>query len=121
MSTSNFVRTLVLLHYLDYTQKDMLREFRKYQCTLDNKELPYRSVCAHFQHRHREVYVQVKRMMDEHIEVKKDMVLCDCGGHYKVSGKKQHELTAIHRKWQVTNNRYTQLPTRKQTLSTLTE
>ena len=120
MSAVTLVRTLVLLHYLNYTQKDILREFRRYECTLDHKELPYQSVCAHFLHGHREVYVKVRHVVDEHIAVSKDTVLCQCGGHYKVSGKKQHELTGIHRKWQLTASTYIQLLTRKQTLSTLT-
>lgn len=120
MSAVNFVRTLVLLRYLKYIQKDILKEFRRYECTLDHKELPLRSVSSHFQHRHREVYDFVKNIVNKNIELKRDTVLCLCGGHYKVDGKKQHELTGIHRKWQLTTNTYTQLPTRKQTLSTLT-
>lgn len=63
--------------------------------------------------------VNVRQVIDEHIAVSEYTVLCQCGGHYKVSGKKQHELAGIDRKWQLTANAYTQLPNRKQTPSTL--
>ncbi len=121
MSAVYFVRTLILLHYLDYTHPDILKEYREYQCTLEGKELKYHSVFSHFYHSHREVYTHVRKIVDEHIEVHIDTELCDCGGRYRKSGAKDHELTAIHRKWQVTNNRYSSFTTPKQTLSTLTE
>ena len=120
MSAVYFVHMLISLHYLDYTEKDSLKEYRKYQCTFDHKELKYRSVFYHFYHSHREVYTYVRKIVDEHLQVKKDTVLCDCGGHYKKAGRRDHELTGIHRKWQLTTSTYTQLPTPKQTLSTLT-
>ena len=120
MSAVYFVHMLISFHYLDYTEKDNVREYRKYQCTLEGKELKYRSVFSHFYHCHRNVYTQVKKIVDEHIAVSKDTVLCQCGGHYKRSGRREHELTGIHRKWQATNNRYSPFTTPKQTSSTLT-
>ena len=120
MSAVYFVHMLVSLHYLDYTEKDNVREYRKYQCAFDHKELKYRSVFSHFYHHHRNTYMQVKKIVDEHLQVKKDTVLCDCGGHYKKSGRRDHELTALHRKWQVTTSTYSQISTRQQTISTLT-
>lgn len=121
MSAVYFVRTLILLNYLGYTHPDILKEFRRYHCTLDGQELKYCSVCAHFYHHHRNVYIQVRKIVDEHLEVYKDTVLCDCGGRYRKSGAKDNELTGIHQKWQVTNNRYSPFTTPKQTLSTLIE
>ena len=120
MTTTRFVNLLVSLKCVTFVQKDLFKEFRRYRCNLDGTEMSYRSLILHMRWRHREEYNFVKKIMDERIAVKKDMVLCLCGGHYKPEGKKQHELTGIHRKWELTHNRYPILQVPEQTISTLT-
>ena len=91
MSTTRFVNLLLSLKYVELVLKDQYKEYRRYRCNLDGTEMSYRSLISHMQWRHREEYNFVKKIMDERIALKKDMVLCLCGGHYKPDGKKQHE------------------------------
>ncbi len=93
--TAGFVLALVSLRYLEYTHPDVRRENIRYCCTIDQKELTYHNTSAHFYYHHRNIYAQVRKIVDEHlvvingkVVVSEDTVLCDCGGHYKVSGKR---------------------------------
>lgn len=120
MTTTRFVNLLVSFGHVEYVERDSIKEFRRYRCNLDGMNLPYRSIIIHFRWRHRNIYDMVRKLVNERVEVKKDTVFCECGGHYKAGGNFQHELTCIHREWVLTQSRYPILLLPEQAITTLT-
>lgn len=99
MITPKLIRLLSACKYIDSQNKELHREDRMYKCNIDNTILSFHGVTIHYRNRHADVYQSMLKMIQQRIVLPENSIICQCGGHYIKSGKKQHELTQIHQKW----------------------